>query len=117
LLWALADPKIGEREVPAAMIEVDADLAKDRPGLLLITDKGVRGKKFEASPRSEHGITLLRPCRKKDILRAGGRADAEEGSPAHRIDQRHPERAARRGWTGDVNGRTVTTIFLGTEPR
>jgi hypothetical protein len=39
--------------------------------LLLITDKGFAGKKFEASLRSEHGITLLRPSRKKEILRAG----------------------------------------------
>lgn len=28
ILWALADPKLGEREVLAAMLEVDADLEK-----------------------------------------------------------------------------------------
>lgn len=71
VLWALADPKIGEREVLAAMLEVDTDLVKERPGLLLIADKGFAGKKFERSLRSEHGITLLRPSRKKEILRAG----------------------------------------------
>jgi hypothetical protein len=71
ILWALADPKLGEREVLAAMLEVDADLVADRQGLLLITDKGFAGKKFEQSLRSEHGITLLRPSRKKEILRAG----------------------------------------------
>jgi hypothetical protein len=71
ILWALADPKLGEREVLAAMLEVDADLVADRPGLLLITDKGFAGKKFEQSLRSEHGITLLRPSRKTEILRAG----------------------------------------------
>ena len=71
IMWALADPKIGEREVLAAMLEVDADLARQRQGLLLITDKGFAGKKFEQSLRSEHGITLLRPSRKKEVLRAG----------------------------------------------
>jgi Transposase DDE domain len=71
IMWALADPKIGEREVLAAMLEVDADLARQRQGLLLITDKGFAGKKFERSLRSEHGITLLRPSRKKEIMRAG----------------------------------------------
>jgi Transposase DDE domain len=71
ILWALADPKIGEREVLAAMLEVDADLVAGREGLLLITDKGFAGKKFEQSLQSEHGITLLRPSRKKEILRAG----------------------------------------------
>jgi hypothetical protein len=40
ILWALADPKLGEREVLAAMLEVDADLVRERPGLLLISDKG-----------------------------------------------------------------------------
>jgi hypothetical protein len=70
MLWALADPKIGEREVLAAMLEVDADLITDRQGLLLITDKGFASKPFEQS-LSEQGITLLRPSRKKEILRAG----------------------------------------------
>lgn len=70
MLWALADPKIGEREVLAAMLQVDADLIADRPGLLLITDKGFASKKFETS-LSEQGITLLRPSRKKEVMRAG----------------------------------------------
>ena len=59
ILWALADPKIGEREVLTAMLEVDADLVADRPGLLLITDKGFAGKKFEQSLRADHGIALF----------------------------------------------------------
>jgi hypothetical protein len=70
ILWALADPKIGEREILAAMLEVDADLVAARPGLLLITDKGFASKSFERS-LSARGITLLRPARKKEILRAG----------------------------------------------
>jgi hypothetical protein len=39
VLWALADPKIGEREVLSAMLDVEPDLAAARPGLTLITDK------------------------------------------------------------------------------
>ncbi len=70
ILWALADPKIGEREVLAAMPEVDAELIKTRQGLLLISDKGFASKPFEES-LSQQGITLLRPSRKKEILRAG----------------------------------------------
>jgi hypothetical protein len=70
MLWALADPKIGEREVLAAMLEIDADLIADRPGLLLITDKGFASKRFEKS-LSEQGITLLRPSRKNEVIRAG----------------------------------------------
>jgi hypothetical protein len=70
ILWALADPKLGEREVLAAMLEVDAELVAERPGLLLISDKGFASKPFERS-LSEQGITLLRPSRKKEILRPG----------------------------------------------
>ncbi|PKW18205.1 IS982 family transposase [Saccharopolyspora spinosa] len=70
MLWALADPKLGEREVLAAMLEVDAEIIKDRAGLLLISDKGFASKTFERS-LSEQGITLLRPSRKKEVLRAG----------------------------------------------
>jgi hypothetical protein len=70
ILWALADPKLGEREVLAAMLELDAELIKDRLGLLLVSDKGLASKTFERS-LSVQGITLLRPSRKKELLRPG----------------------------------------------
>ena len=70
MLWALADPKLGEREVLAAMLEVDAELVRERPGLLLITDKGFASRPFERS-LSAQGITLLRPSRKQEVLRPG----------------------------------------------
>jgi DDE family transposase len=70
MLWALADPKIGEREVLAAMLQIDADLIAARPGLLLITDKGFASTTLEKS-LSEQGITLLRPSRKNEVMRAG----------------------------------------------
>lgn len=70
VLWALADPKIGEREVLAAMLEVDAGLVRQRRGLLLITDKGFASKTFEQALATD-GITLLRPSRKTEVLRAG----------------------------------------------
>lgn len=70
VLWALANPKIGEREVLAAMLEVDAQLVRERHGLLLISDKGFASKALERS-LSESGITLLRPSRKEEVMRAG----------------------------------------------
>ncbi len=42
ILWALANPKIGEREVLAAMLEHDAGLVAAHPGVLLISDKASR---------------------------------------------------------------------------
>ncbi|GBQ02897.1 hypothetical protein SSP531S_43610 [Streptomyces spongiicola] len=52
------------------MPEVDAELVRERPGLLLISDKGFASKTFERS-LSTQGITLLRTSRKKEILRPG----------------------------------------------
>jgi hypothetical protein len=70
ILWALADPKLGEREVLAAMLEVDAELVRRRPGLLLISDKGFASESFERS-LSAQGITLLRPSRMDETARRG----------------------------------------------
>ena len=70
ILWALADPKIGEREVLAAMLDVEPGLAAARPGLILITDKGFAGRQAEAD-LAACGITLLRPSRKDETARHG----------------------------------------------
>jgi len=70
ILWALADPKIGEREVLAAMLDVEPGLAAARPGLTLITDKGLAGRQMETDLAS-HAIILLRPARKNEAARHG----------------------------------------------
>ncbi|MDP9845034.1 hypothetical protein J2853_004245 [Streptosporangium lutulentum] len=70
ILWALANPKIGEREVLAAMLEVDAGLIAEREGILLICDKGFASKPFEKE-LAAHGIDLLCPSRKREKQRHG----------------------------------------------
>jgi len=70
ILWALANPKIGEREVLAAMLEVDAELVAEREGILLISDKGFASKPFETE-LAELGIELLRPSLKREKKRYG----------------------------------------------
>ncbi|MFJ2868033.1 transposase [Kitasatospora sp. NPDC087314] len=70
IMWALANPKIGEREVLAAMLEVDADLVAGREGILLITDKGFASKPFEKD-LAEQGIELLRPSLRREKNRYG----------------------------------------------
>lgn len=70
ILWALADPKIGEREVLTAMLDRDADLINDRANLLIIADKGFASREFEAD-LAARGITLLRPARKREKRRPG----------------------------------------------
>jgi hypothetical protein len=70
IMWALANPKIGEREVLAAMLEVDAELVARREGILLISDKGFASKPFEKD-LAELGIELLRPSLKREKKRYG----------------------------------------------
>jgi hypothetical protein len=70
IMWALANPKIGEREVLAAMLEVDAGLVADRAGILLVSDKGFASALFE-KVLAEQGVQLLRPSRKREKQRFG----------------------------------------------
>jgi len=70
IMWALANPKIGEREVLAAMLEVDAGLVARRQGILLISDKGFASKAFERE-LAETGLELLRPSFKREKKRFG----------------------------------------------
>jgi hypothetical protein len=57
----MADPKTGEREVLAAMLDVEPQLAAARPGLILISDKGLADGQTQAA-LAACGITL-RPAR------------------------------------------------------
>lgn len=70
ILWALADPKIGVREVLAAMLEVEADVMAEHEHILLICDKGFAGRAFKTL-LGEYGITMLRPSRKDEKARYG----------------------------------------------
>jgi Transposase DDE domain len=49
--WCLADPKIGEREVAAALLAHAARTGALRPGLILIGDKTSGGVKCQAARR------------------------------------------------------------------
>jgi hypothetical protein len=69
ILWALANPKMDEREVLQAMLDIEAGLIADRPGLL-ISDKGFASKEFE-NDLAMRGIELLRPSFKREKKRKG----------------------------------------------
>jgi hypothetical protein len=71
ILWALANPELGEREVLAAMLEQACDVAAEHRGVLLITDKGFAAREFERVLAEEYHITLLRPSRKDEPQRFG----------------------------------------------
>ncbi|MER7282130.1 hypothetical protein ABT369_47645 [Dactylosporangium sp. NPDC000244] len=95
ILWALADAKLGEREVVEAMLDREPQLLADRPGLPLITDKGFASKRFETD-LAERGGHAAAPGTQEGT--APGRADTAQGGPAaDRVGQRHTQRPARSG--------------------
>lgn len=69
VIWALADPKIGEREVAQAMLHHDRHLIT--PGQVIVGDKGFAGREFEAFVTDELGAQLIRPDRKDEKPRFG----------------------------------------------
>lgn len=68
IMWCLANPKIGEREVLAALLGHNHHLIRD--GQVLLADKGFAGKDFHELATSM-GVTLLRPDRKDETYRNG----------------------------------------------
>jgi hypothetical protein len=60
--WCLAHPKLDERDVIAALLEVDHHLVMS--GQVILADKGFAGKKFETL-LDDLGVHLVRPARKK----------------------------------------------------
>lgn len=103
ILWALANPKIGEREVLAAMLETDAGVVAEHPSILLISDKGFASTTFERQ-LADQGIELLRPSCKKEKARYGGRTST---GVAVRVAQRLLAMAAAI-WHNNKTGAPVT---------
>ncbi len=67
-MWCLANPKIGEREVVAALLQHNHHLI--RTGQILLADKGFAGKRFKQLTDAM-GLRLLRPDRKDETYRNG----------------------------------------------
>jgi Transposase DDE domain len=68
IAWWLATPKLGEREVVAALL--DHERARLRPGLLILADKGFAGRDFERLVAG-YGAALARPDRADERPRHG----------------------------------------------
>jgi hypothetical protein len=66
--WCLATPKLGEREVVAALL--DHERHRLRPGLVIVADKGFAGRDFEQLVGG-YGASLLRPDRADEPHRHG----------------------------------------------
>jgi Transposase DDE domain len=66
--WCLATPKLGEREVVAALL--DHERQRLRPGLVILADKGFAGREFDQVVAA-HGAVLVRPDRADERHRFG----------------------------------------------
>ncbi len=69
IIWGLAHPKIGEREVTRALLERDHHLVAS--GQVILGDKGFAGAEFEAFVRDDLGAHLIRPDRRNEPARHG----------------------------------------------
>ena len=74
VMWCLAHPKLDEREVIAAVLEVDHHLVVD--GQVILADKGFAGRDFEAV-LDQLRVHLVRPARR-------GRSRDPEPGPVER---------------------------------
>jgi hypothetical protein len=98
--WCLATPKLGEREVVAAML--DHERPRLRPGLRILGDKGFAGREFEQLVAT-HGAVLLRPDRADEPRRHGSLA------PMDREHLRHPQGPA---WAGTPPGTDPGRVYV-----
>jgi hypothetical protein len=68
--WALADPKLDERQVLIAVLEHDPGLTADRRGLVIVADKGYVSAELDAF-LAERAVVLLRPSYRNRVPRPG----------------------------------------------
>lgn len=68
IMWCLASPKLGERQVLAALLDHNHHLI--RTGQILLADKGFAGTEFKQITDAM-GLRLLRPDRKDETYRNG----------------------------------------------
>jgi len=69
VLWGLARPGLGEREVFEALLRRDRHLVA--AGQVILGDKGFAGKDFEAFIAEDLGAVLVRPDRRDEAPRFG----------------------------------------------
>jgi Transposase DDE domain len=70
ITWALADPKLDERQVLMAILDHDPTLTADRPSLTIIADKGYVSAELDRY-LADRGVALLRPSYRNRAPRPG----------------------------------------------
>jgi Transposase DDE domain len=70
ITFALANPKVDERDVAIDMFEAEPALLTGRDGQTIIADKGYASAEFEHR-LAAHGVELIRPARANEARRRG----------------------------------------------
>lgn len=70
IAFALANPKIDERDVAIDLFDSDPTLLAGRAGQVIIADKGYASTEFEKR-LAGHGVELIRPARRNEKPRPG----------------------------------------------
>jgi hypothetical protein len=70
ITFALANPKVDERDVAIDMFDHDPSLLAGRAGQTIIADKGYASGPFERT-LNDHGVELVRPARRNERPRPG----------------------------------------------
>jgi hypothetical protein len=70
IAFALANPKIDEREVAIDLFDSDPALLAGRDGQTIVSDKGYASAEFETR-LARHGVELIRPARRHERPRRG----------------------------------------------
>lgn len=72
--WCLADPKIGERDVAADLLDHARDAGTLRAKMVVLADKGLAGREMERYAADQARVLLARPDRKDERYRFGNLA-------------------------------------------
>jgi hypothetical protein len=70
ITFALANPKVDERDVAVDLFDAEPGLLAERHGQTIIADKGYASAEFERR-LAEHGVELVRPARANERRRRG----------------------------------------------
>lgn len=70
IVWCLADPKLGEREVCLDLVTIAVETGLLAPNTTILADKGLAGREIETQI-AELGVRMLRPDRRGEPARHG----------------------------------------------
>jgi len=107
ITFALANPKVDERDVAIDLFEAEPGLLAGRKGQTIIADKGYASAEFEHR-LAQHGVELVRPARANERRRRG----APQLRPLRQIIESVNNTLKAQLSLEDHGGRTIQGVFV-----